>query len=182
MGLPAFPATPAAGRILLAVLTVLAWSLAARESQARNDPAAAGIALGALQAAILLGRAMGTSLPEDLRQTGALLLWALGCAAIAVAVASHSRTTADAGARTPRQQGLLPRSWGLSPRETEVARAVLRGEGRGRIAQQLGVSEETVKTYVRRLYAKAGVRSREELESAALDGQGDNPSDSRTPL
>jgi len=50
----------------------------------------------------------------------------------------------------------------LSPREKQVWRLVAQGKTNREIAQALQISTGTVKTYLRRLYAKLGVSSRAE--------------------
>ena len=48
----------------------------------------------------------------------------------------------------------------LSPREIEIIRLVARGHPDKRIAMILDIRPTTVNTYLRRLFAKLGVRSR----------------------
>jgi two-component system, NarL family, response regulator DevR len=48
----------------------------------------------------------------------------------------------------------------LSAREVEVMRRVARGESNKEIARRLGLSENTVKTYLRRVYRKLDCRTR----------------------
>lgn len=48
----------------------------------------------------------------------------------------------------------------LTRRELEVAMLVSEGEGNKQVADRLRLSEWTVSTYLRRIYAKLGVRSR----------------------
>jgi DNA-binding CsgD family transcriptional regulator len=52
---------------------------------------------------------------------------------------------------------------GLSPREIEVALLALGGKRNKEIAEALFVSENTVKTHLARIFAKAGVKARSEL-------------------
>lgn len=52
---------------------------------------------------------------------------------------------------------------GLSPRELDVLRASRRGLSRAQVAETLGLSENTVKTMMRRLLAKGEARSASEL-------------------
>ena len=51
----------------------------------------------------------------------------------------------------------------LAEREREVLELVLQNKKRKEIAEELCLSENTIKTYTRTLYAKVGVSSREEL-------------------
>jgi two-component system response regulator DevR len=51
----------------------------------------------------------------------------------------------------------------LAEREREVLELVLQNKKRREIADELCLSENTIKTYTRTLYGKVGVSSREEL-------------------
>jgi DNA-binding CsgD family transcriptional regulator len=52
----------------------------------------------------------------------------------------------------------------LTPSETRVHHSLLNGQTAGRLA----VSVQTARTHVRRIYAKLGVNSREQLFAAVL--------------
>lgn len=54
-----------------------------------------------------------------------------------------------------------------TPRELEVIRLLARGRSNRRIAGELGLSVETVKTYLRRIFARYGFRDRTQLAVAA---------------
>lgn len=56
---------------------------------------------------------------------------------------------------------------GLSKRELEITRFLAAGRSKQYIAETLYLSENTVKTYTRRIYAKLGVHSRGELQNLA---------------
>ena len=62
--------------------------------------------------------------------------------------------------------GTIAPQWGLSQREAEVAGLVLRGLSNRGIAEQLNISPNTVKTHLRAVFDKSGLRSRFELISA----------------
>ena len=51
----------------------------------------------------------------------------------------------------------------LAPREREILEFILQNKKRKDIADELCLSENTIKTYTRTLYGKLGVSSREEL-------------------
>lgn len=54
-------------------------------------------------------------------------------------------------------------TYGLSKRESEILAFALRGRTSERIASELVISKSTVDTHLRRIYAKCGVHSRQEL-------------------
>lgn len=58
---------------------------------------------------------------------------------------------------------LLSSTYKITPREKDVLQLYLSGRTATRISEQLYLSESTVKTYIRRVYTKCDVHSREEL-------------------
>ena len=58
---------------------------------------------------------------------------------------------------------MYKRQRGLSPREREVLYYLGRGYNHGYVAEKLYISENTVRTHVRHIYAKLAINSREEL-------------------
>lgn len=54
-------------------------------------------------------------------------------------------------------------AYGLTERESEVLALLAAGHGRARVAQALGISENTLGTHIQQLYRKLGVHSRQEL-------------------
>jgi DNA-binding CsgD family transcriptional regulator len=59
---------------------------------------------------------------------------------------------------------------GLSPREAEIAAAVVRGDGTAEIAAASGLSPNTIKTHVRSIFEKLDVGSRRELARRFIRG------------
>ena len=57
----------------------------------------------------------------------------------------------------------IPESLGLTPRETEIAERILQRQTYREIAEELTISEHTVKRHVHNIYEKAGVSRRDEL-------------------
>lgn len=53
--------------------------------------------------------------------------------------------------------------WGLTKREAQIASLISIGKTNKQIALELGVSENTVKTFLKRLFNKLGVKCRSEL-------------------
>ena len=65
-----------------------------------------------------------------------------------------------------KPEELLPFSmaaYGLSPREEELVKLVVRGLSAARISRALFISEHTVNNHLRSVFGKVGVRSRGEL-------------------
>jgi DNA-binding CsgD family transcriptional regulator len=56
----------------------------------------------------------------------------------------------------------------LASREREILELVLQNKRRKDIAEELNLSENTIKTYTRTLYGKLGVSSRDELYSLLI--------------
>lgn len=60
----------------------------------------------------------------------------------------------------------------LSPREEEVLRLVVsQGKLYREVAEELGISESTVKTYMKRIYIKTGVSSKKDLDDICHAGK-----------
>ena len=53
--------------------------------------------------------------------------------------------------------------FGLTARESEVAALLGRGRTVGYVADELGISHNTVKGYIKNVYAKCDVHSRQDL-------------------
>ena len=66
-------------------------------------------------------------------------------------------------ARGARISSLLMSAYGLTDRERDVTRAVLRGASTAEIADQLVVSPHTVQQHLKSIFDKTGVRSRRDL-------------------
>lgn len=65
--------------------------------------------------------------------------------------------------RTSKQAALLQQHYRLSERETEVMELIARGNTVARIAEDLVVSENTIRTHSKRIYAKLDIHKKQEL-------------------
>ena len=87
----------------------------------------------------------------------------------AVVAVARSRTTRSSAARAApwcasrRTKKRPRRSRAFSKREREIARLLVAGYSGVNVAAISGLSENTVRTYVRRLYGKLGVSNRADL-------------------
>lgn len=63
---------------------------------------------------------------------------------------------------------LILSAYGLSPREAEVTRLVLRGQATSAIADELHIATYTVQDHLKAVFDKLGVRSRRDLVSSLL--------------
>lgn len=80
------------------------------------------------------------------------------------AVSSPEDETAPAYTdRVSKQIALVKADYGLSSREAEVAELIARGDTVARIAEQLFVSENTVRTHSKRIYAKLDIHKKQQL-------------------
>lgn len=80
-------------------------------------------------------------------------------------------TQAPAGSKVPLRRGLSL----LTPREEEVVRLVAQGHGNREIAQLLGLTENTVKNHLFRIFEKLGLSSRVEVVLWAVARENELP-------
>ena len=77
----------------------------------------------------------------------------------------HARSSdvPDYQDRLSKQAALVRQHYRLSARETEVMELIARGNTVARIAEQLVVSENTIRTHSKRIYAKLDIHKKQEL-------------------
>ena len=92
--------------------------------------------------------------------------------------ASHLRTASDTHiavvvepAEPQSTLGVLLAAYGLTTREVDVARLVLRGDSTKAIAGSLHISAHTVQDHLKSVFDKVGVHSRRDLVGHLLAGQ-----------
>jgi DNA-binding CsgD family transcriptional regulator/PAS domain-containing protein len=91
----------------------------------------------------------------------------LGCTVHSVAQPGGDRCAvvvlAEKALGEPARLHDFAASFGLSPREEEVAKLLFSGYSAGAIAEKLGISPHTARDHVKRLYRKTGSTSRDAL-------------------
>ncbi|KQP38384.1 hypothetical protein ASF49_05125 [Methylobacterium sp. Leaf104] len=90
---------------------------------------------------------------QPLRKTG--LEYFDGCRAIL--------TIVDLDARSPADPGLLKQLYGLTPKESELCNALLAGHGPQDCTDLLQMSMATVRSHLKRIFAKTGTSGQSEL-------------------
>lgn len=143
---------------------LLALFLATACAQSREKGARIELVAGPALAFCALAYALGAALFEAFGNNAMYFqvvfttLYILGLALI-----SSRRAYLSDDSRLRERCELAARRDGLSQRELEVLQLVVADYSVERIAEQLSISAETVRTHKKRIYAKAGVHSHEEL-------------------
>ena len=112
-----------------------------------------------------------TSVLEDASVTGAVKAGAIGyllkntggdelCQAIKAAAAGQVQLAPEAAARLMHEVRIPETPEALTERETEVLKLMAQGQANKQIARSLYIGEKTVKTHVRKILMKLGVKSR----------------------
>jgi PAS domain S-box-containing protein len=91
---------------------------------------------------------------------------------------TFSSVTNEAGGEVGYMIALTDSQWlvhiaeeyGLTPRETEIASLLIKGEKYTDMAEALHISEATLKTHIHHIYEKVGVRNRLQLIEIAREG------------
>jgi two-component system, NarL family, nitrate/nitrite response regulator NarL len=181
------PALTASGHQVAAITTSLAGGLAAIRAH-RPDACLIGLrfpgedGLAGIRAirqghpgtsVVVLARAAGPSIASDAQRLGVagFLSKDANVAQIAQALAAVAagETVFEPGlpsrpaARAPRRHR---RVYELTPREQEVLRRIVEGQGTGQMATEMNIATSTLRSYVKTLLTKLGTHSR--LQAAAL--------------
>lgn len=134
-----------------------------------------GIALGCYHLALMIGRLSAfalntyTVLGDQTIATAALFaIWLLSMAALVMLFAHRRRAkseTTSPVALTDFDTACerIARTYGLSEREAVVVREFARGRTVAHIAEELIVSQETVRTHIKRAYSKTSCHNRQDL-------------------
>lgn len=133
-----------------------------------------GIAMGLYHLALMAGRFFAfalnayTVLSDQIIAFAALFaIWLLSMAALIMLFAHRRRKEPSAASSSATgfdaAFAQFADEWRLSERESLVTREFARGRTVAHIADELVVSQETVKTHLKRAYAKTGCHSRQDL-------------------
>lgn len=166
------------GVVLLADdLTLVAGTAAADDLLARVAPDNATtlpLPAAAYAAAAALVQVERGTAPPEVVPTGRIRTrdghWLTVHASRLLAGEPHIALVIEAARPRPATPALLA-AHGLTPREAEVARLVLRGESTRAISDTLHISTHTVQDHLKSVFDKVGVRSRRELVGVLLGGR-----------
>lgn len=154
----------------------------------RNAAKVLGIGLSANVFGVLLGGMIGNAITSAglSNPNATMLALAVVCVTLALLPLLHQRLSAllkdhaylaEFSEMPPREQGIpehLAKTARLSERELQVASLLLQRKTYKMIAGELFISENTVKYYVKNLYAKLEIQNRSQLIDLALHGVGSN--------
>jgi DNA-binding CsgD family transcriptional regulator len=160
------------------------WSILGEMLDFHKNPAKVlGIGLSANVLGVLLGGLIGNAIAstETLTFNSTLLALAVVCVTLVLLPPLHRHLSfllknhayLSAFSELPKQEqtGQIERAakyGNLSERESQVAALLLQGKTYRTIADELTISENTVKYYVKNIYSKFGIQSRAELINIML--------------
>ena len=90
-------------------------------------------------------------------------LWLLIKSDVCIGLPERPETRPQQNAGRAAGIAEIATAYDLTARESEVLALLAAGHGRARVAQALGISENTLGTHIQQLYRKLGVHSRQEL-------------------
>ena len=160
------------------VFNALLWMFVAHESA--GDVRRAAVLFGVVDATLYLFAMVGRIAGRYLMAAGDALftalflgIWVLAMLLLVMFLVERRRAVTAPEPVAPAEVDVLAsscdalaRAHGLSEREAQVILAFARGRSASRIAEEFGISQETVKTHVKHVYTKVGVHSRQELLDA----------------
>lgn len=163
---------------LIAFGNALGWIAQMGLARIMYDSTAAGMVLLVLSFALLLYFLVGFPLGEYRRLTGEERPVSMAPSVLVPAVAGVSVPGVAASADEPseafgREQhhhmnfkeaaGRVAKTYGLSPRETDILFMLIKGYSDQRIADETVTSYNTVRSHIRHIYTKSDVHNRDEL-------------------
>lgn len=154
--------------------SALIWACGAWQ-EGEDAVLAAPLSCALVLAAVPGAVAAGICLTPLVRGVAASLVAPMCDVAFLVSLMATAPSRSRGGAREREEAEALgsleklAREAGLSPRETDVFLLLAKGHSSSYIAEALGVSDHTVKTHVKHIYAKLGVHSKDEFLSAVAE-------------
>ena len=159
------------------------WSILGEMLELHKNPARImGVGLSANVLGVLLGGLIGNRVASGQSHNPTLLALSVVCATLILLPPLHKRLTTllknhaylTTITEMPAQEQTrliceFSITEKLTEREGEIAALLIKGNTYRMIAGELHVSENTIKTHVKNIYAKAGVQSRTELMNLLLD-------------
>ncbi len=163
------------------------WSIIGEMLDYAKNPAKVfGIGLSANVFGVLSGDLMGMSITSIQLSTAQVTVIALTVVCVTLVILpplnrqlvmllkGHAYLITYDHMNEKQQETVISQAKTLSPltvREKEVLQLILSGKSNKKIAEELLISESTVKTHARNIYSKYGVASRAELISTILKNQ-----------
>ena len=159
------------------------WSILGEMLELHRNPARVmGVGLSANVLGVLLGGLIGNAVASGQSHSPTLLALGVVCVTLILLPPLHTRLTTllknhaylTTITEMPMQEQTrlicaFSITEKLTEREGEITALLIKGKTYRMIAGELHVSENTVKTHVKNIYAKAGVQSRTELMNLLLD-------------
>ena len=158
-----------------AFLDAFTWIIAADASGGRKIPLFYGAVLGTNILAILAGVLLCERIAELAANSEILTISLAGILAF-VSLAFIIRLKESRNYEVPTVNNLISDSlepiiskFGLTPRESEVVKLLVAGAGTQDMLEKLVIAPDTLKSHLRSIYHKAGVRNRLELIMAVMN-------------
>lgn len=134
--------------------------------QTKRSRAVHGVVLGACPAAAFAAQAaLGAGGFDATLSAGTYAILLATAVLVMFRISFTAQREAAAADDREAVAALVAAEHGLSPRETEVFVLLAYGHGQTYIQERLFIAPGTVKTHVKHIYAKLGIRNREELLS-----------------
>ncbi|MDD4296101.1 MAG: helix-turn-helix transcriptional regulator [Ruminiclostridium sp.] len=170
------------------------WSILGEMLELHKNPARIlGIGMSANVFGVLLGGVIGNAITSSnaYNPNPSLLALAVVCVTLILLPPLHKHLSSQLKGHAyflefselPAQERInkierAARFGNLSERESQVATLLLQGKTYRTIADELTISENTVKYYVKNIYSKFGIQSRTELINIMIKKESLSPTDS----
>ncbi|MDR2108674.1 MAG: helix-turn-helix transcriptional regulator [Coriobacteriales bacterium] len=155
-------------------LDLVLWALGSYLIRDRNQPATwvAACPSALLMAGRALGLLAGNAVPRDAAGTAlSVVAFLIALSALWLSSGKNIRTGwgfirpggPEVGGELLNACTSIAQDYGLTPRESDVLKALALGQGSEEIAKSLFISQNTAKSHMQSIYHKIGVHSKKEL-------------------